>query len=82
MLVLSQQAARVVHALRSLDLHKPPSISESVDRARSLMLLGMADLDSGVISRTLPVLIKNHRDIEHASAELDLVSSAGKETSP
>jgi hypothetical protein len=29
-----------------------------------------------------PVLIKDHRDIEHASAELDLVSSAGKETSP
>jgi hypothetical protein len=46
------------------------------------MLLGVADPDSGVISRTLPVLIRNHRDIEHASAELDLVSSAGKETSP
>jgi len=42
----------------------------------------VADLDSGVISRTLRALIKNHRDIEHASAERDLVSSAGKETSP
>jgi hypothetical protein len=50
--------------------------------ARSLVLPGVADLDSGVISRTLPVLIKDHCDIEHASAELDLVSSAGKGTSP
>ena len=79
---LARQAARVVHALRSLDLHKPPSISESVDWARSLVLLGVADLDSGAISRTLPVLLKYHRDIEHASAELDLVSSAGRETPP
>ncbi len=79
---LAQQAARIVHALRSLDLQKPPSISESVDWARCLMLLGVAELDSSVISRTLAVLIKNHRDIEHASAELDLVSSPGKEKSP
>jgi MoxR-like ATPase len=34
------------------------------------------------ISRTPPVLLKDHRGIEHASAELDLVSSAGKETPP
>jgi hypothetical protein len=58
------------------------SISESVDWARSLVLLGVADLDSGAISRTLPVLLKDHRDLEHASAELDLVSSAGRETPP
>jgi MoxR-like ATPase len=74
---LARQAARIVHALRSLDLRKPPSISETVDWARSLMLLGVADLDPDVISRTLPVLVKNHRDIERAKAELDLVSSAG-----
>jgi hypothetical protein len=53
-----------------------------VDWARSLVLLGVADLDSGAISRTLPVPLQDHRDIEHASAELDLVSSAGKETPP
>jgi hypothetical protein len=60
--------------------HKPPNISESVDWARSLVLLGVADLDSGAISRTLPVPLQDHRDIEHASAELDLVSSAGRDT--
>ena len=71
---LAAQAARVVRALRTLDLQKPPSISETVDWARSLVLLGVHDLDARVVSRTLPVLIKNHRDQELASAELDLPS--------
>jgi len=69
---LAAQAARVVRALRALDLQKPPSIAETVDWARSLVLLGVSDLDARVISRTLPVLIKNLRDQELASAELDL----------
>lgn len=69
---LGHQAARVVHALRALELQKPPSIAESVDWARSLVLLGVAELDDAAISRTLPVLIKNHADIERAGAELGL----------
>jgi MoxR-like ATPase len=69
---LAGQAARVVRALRALDLQKPPSIAETVDWARSLVLLGVTDLDSPVVSRTLPVLVKNHRDQELASAQLDL----------
>jgi MoxR-like ATPase len=71
---LAGQAARIVRALRTLDLEKPPSISETVDWARSLVLLGVTDLDSHVLRRTLPVLIKNHRDQETATAELDLPS--------
>lgn len=77
---LAGQAARIVRALRTLDLEKPPSISETVDWARSLVLLGVADLDSRVLSRTLPVLIKNYRDQEMASAELDLPSLAAEDS--
>ena len=73
---LAGQAARIVHALRSLELDKPPSISESVDWARSLVLLGVTSLDGAMISRTLPVLLKNKRDIERARAELELSGSA------
>jgi MoxR-like ATPase len=72
---LAAQAARVVHALRALDLQKPPSISETVDWARSLVLLGVTDIDSPVVSRTLPVLVKNQRDLERASADLNLASA-------
>jgi MoxR-like ATPase len=69
---LAAQAARVVRALRTLDLQKPPSIAETVDWARALVLLGVSDLDARVVSRTLPVLVKNHRDQQLASSELDL----------
>jgi MoxR-like ATPase len=72
---LAAQAARVVHAMRALDLHKPPSISETVDWARSLVLLGVTGLGSSVITRTLPVLIKNQPDRERAVTELDLTSA-------
>jgi MoxR-like ATPase len=69
---LAAQVARVVHALRGLDLNKPPSIAESVDWARSLVLLGVTELDSPVITRTLPVLLKTQPDQERAAAELHL----------
>ena len=62
----------MVRALRALDLEKPPSIAEAVDWARSLVLLGVTGLDSPALGRTLPVLLKNYRDQEKASAELDL----------
>jgi MoxR-like ATPase len=67
---LAAQAARVVHTLRGLDLTKPPSISEAVDWARSLVLLGVTDLDTPVVARTLPVLVKNHKDTERAAGAL------------
>jgi MoxR-like ATPase len=76
---LAEQAVRIVQALRSVDLDKPPSISESVDWARSLVLLGVAELDPAAISRTLRVLVKNKRDIERATTELDLVLTARME---
>jgi len=75
---LAAEAARVVHALRALDLSKPPSISEAVDWARSLVLLGVADLDAPVLGRTLPVLVKHHEDVKKANAKLGL-SRAGNE---
>ena len=72
---LAARAARVVHAMRGLDLRKPPSISESVDWARSLVLLGVTELDPAVINRTLPVLVKNQPDRERVTTELDLTSA-------
>jgi MoxR-like ATPase len=76
---LAGQAARVAHALRSLDLQKPPSIAETVDWARSLVLLGVTDLDSGVLRRTMPVLVKNYRDQELATSGLDLPSAVAQD---
>jgi MoxR-like ATPase len=71
---LAAQAARVVHTLRGLDLTKPPSISETVDWARSLILLGIEELDSPAAARALPALVKNHKDSERAAAGLGWLS--------
>jgi len=67
---LASQAARVLHTLRGLDLTKPPSIAEAVDWARSLVLLGITEIDSPAVVRTLPVLAKNRKDMERAAAAL------------
>ena len=55
---LSDQLVRFVHAIRELDLKKSPAISETLDWARSLVLLHANQLDSGLVHDTLNVLLK------------------------
>src|SRR6266700_5189102 len=45
---LAEQIARVVRTIRALDLKKPPSVSETLDWARTLLLLGVERIDSEV----------------------------------
>jgi MoxR-like ATPase len=65
---LAMHIARVVSALRELDLRKPPSLSESIDWARTLQLFEVDEIDASTLRRTLPVLLKNRADIEIAIA--------------
>jgi len=67
---LALQIARVVRAVRELDLKKRPSISEALDWARSLVLLGMETVDPATAGDTLHVLLKYEADIEKARREL------------
>jgi MoxR-like ATPase len=69
---LAQEIAALVATLRSADLKKPPSISESVDWARTLLALGAGELTDDVTRQTLNVLLKYERDITIAVAELSL----------
>jgi MoxR-like ATPase len=69
---LAQEIAALVATLRSADLKKPPSISESVDWARTLLALGAGELTDEVTRQTLNVLLKYERDITIAVAELSL----------
>jgi MoxR-like ATPase len=66
--VLAAHIAQVVKSLRELDLRKAPSLSESIDWARTLQLLGVAEIDKATLQRTLPVLLKNQSDIDVARA--------------
>jgi MoxR-like ATPase len=67
---LAEQIARVVRSIRSLDLKKAPSISETIDWARTLIYLGRSEISPEVIGETLHVLLKYQSDITKARKEL------------
>jgi len=67
---LRQQLVGFVHSLRELDLKKAPAISETIDWARSLLLLHAEHLDEELVRRTLNVLLKYEEDIHTAESDL------------
>ncbi|QFU76970.1 MoxR family ATPase [Halioglobus maricola] len=68
---LRHQLVEFVHSLRQLDLKKSPAISETIDWARSLLLLHADQLEEEVVRSTLNVLLKFEDDIEAADGELN-----------
>jgi MoxR-like ATPase len=69
---LAEQVARVVRSIRQLELKKAPSISETIDWARTLIYLGKDEIDPDVIGETLHVLLKYQSDIAKARKELQV----------
>jgi len=67
---LRHQLVDFVHSVRDLDLKKTPAISETIDWARSLLLLHADHLDEELVRSSLNVLLKFEDDIETAEAEL------------
>ncbi|HEX9762903.1 MAG TPA: MoxR family ATPase [Acidimicrobiia bacterium] len=67
---LAEQVARVARSIRSLDLKKAPSVSETIDWARTLLALSIDEVDEAVLGDTLHVLLKYQTDIEKAAKEL------------
>jgi MoxR-like ATPase len=63
---LARQAVAAVARLRGLDLKKAPSISETLDWVRALVLLQAATLDERLVSETLNLLLKYEGDVERA----------------
>ncbi len=65
---LSETVARklveVVQMVRDLDLKKPPSIAESIDWARALLLLGASDIDQDTFRQTMSVIVKHRTDLD------------------
>src|SRR5436853_2652958 len=65
---LSETVARklveVIHMIRGLDLKKPPSIAESIDWARALLMLGADDIDASVFERTMSIIVKHRTDLD------------------
>jgi MoxR-like ATPase len=67
---LADQVARIVRSLRTLELRKAPSVSETLDWARTLVLLGVQTIDASGAKDTLHILLKYQGDIERAAKEL------------
>jgi len=67
---LAGQITGVVRSLRQLDLKKRPSVSETIDWAQTLFLLGAQEISTDLVVGTLHVLLKHQSDIERATTEL------------
>ena len=67
---LAKQLAGMVRSIRRIALKKAPSVSESIDWARTLLALGFSHVDSDVVADTLHVLLKYQTDIEKVAADL------------
>jgi len=63
---LAKQAVELVQRLRKLDLKKHPSVSETIDWARALVMLNKSNLDTKTLEDTLTVLLKHEHDVQRA----------------
>src|SRR5436309_3092659 len=74
---ISRRLVEVVHMVRGLDLKKPPSIAESIDWARALLLLGADDIDQSVFERTLSIIVKHRTDLDLVAERVGVKLSGG-----
>jgi MoxR-like ATPase len=68
---LADQVARIVRSIRQLELKKHPSVSETLDWARTLLLLGVEHVDADTAKATINILLKYQSDIAKAVRELE-----------
>ena len=61
---LARRIVEVIHLVRDVDLKKPPSIAESIDWARALLLLGAEDIDSELFEQTMSIIVKHRTDLD------------------
>jgi MoxR-like ATPase len=68
---LANQVARVVRSIRQLELKKHPSVSETIDWARTLVLLGIDQIDAKTATDTVNILLKYRTDIDKAVKDMN-----------
>jgi MoxR-like ATPase len=66
----ARKLVEIIQQVRELDLKKPPSIAESIDWARSLLLLGADDIDAKVFRETMSVIVKHRTDLDTVAARV------------
>jgi MoxR-like ATPase len=78
---VARKLVEVIDMVRSLDLKKPPSIAESIDWARALLLLGVSDIDAHTFNDTMSVIVKHRTDMDLVSERVGL-RLAGEAAAP
>jgi len=68
--VVARKLVEIVSQIRELDLKKPPSIAESIDWARALLLLGASDIDAETFRQTMSVIVKHRTDLDTVAARV------------
>jgi MoxR-like ATPase len=69
---VARRLVEVIGMVRELDLKKPPSIAESIDWARALLLLGAEDIDEETFTNTMSVIVKHRTDMDLVAERVGL----------
>jgi MoxR-like ATPase len=73
---LTRQLVEVVRMVRALDLKKPPSIAETIDWARTLLLMGAEDIDRETFEQSMSIIVKHRTDIDLVAERVGMKLSA------
>lgn len=76
---MARQAVELVQSLRSMDLRKSPSISETLDWAKALVALNAKSLDAPTLETTLSVLLKHESDLQRAKRWMQRPATGGRQ---
>ncbi|MCD6726988.1 MAG: MoxR family ATPase [Solirubrobacteraceae bacterium] len=76
---IARRLVEVVAMVRALDLKKPPSIAESIDWARALLLLGARDIDAETFRRTMSIIVKHRTDLDLVAERVGVKLAAPEE---
>ena len=67
---VARKLVEIIGQVRELDLKKPPSIAESIDWARALLLLGADEIDAETFRQTMSVIVKHRTDLDTVAARV------------
>jgi MoxR-like ATPase len=74
---IARRLVELVALVRELDLKKPPSIAESIDWARALLLLGADDISPDVFRQTLSIIVKHRTDLDTVAERVGVKLGGG-----
>ena len=78
---VTRRLVEVIEMVRALDLKKPPSIAESIDWARTLLLMGAEDIDRETFTQSMSIIVKHRTDIALVAERVGMKLSAPSSTS-